>query len=439
MLLVALWMLLLSADTTKGQTECSLQGKAINCKGKHLTDVPEFDILSNRTDVFLNYNAIEYIPPNAFVNISDTTELQVHLDHNVINEIDTNAFEDLENVTVRLFLQENNFTDGLPEAVASLRRLTHLSFNYIPILSPDVLGNISSSLEHLSIGLESLSHFDWNQLQQLVHLNTLKVSGLLFGNIPKGAFSGLESSLEFLEISSSNFNSSLEAICSLVYLQALTLTSSHVEDILRLIPPCAPSLNSTWMLKLQSVPFALFPDWFHTFPKLTSLEVSYNDKLQFISDEAVPVGNQVTELILRKNKLRQIPFVVQNMANLEMLDLSSNKILLVQTNDLGNLTKLKRLILSSNPIVDISAHAFDLLPSLRHLGLAHTNLTDLPRALLALQNIMTVDMRSDSMICGCSMAWIKSTNLMSSLIGYCLDKTSSTKQKIVDFVKTCSP
>ncbi|XP_064603233.1 leucine-rich repeat and immunoglobulin-like domain-containing nogo receptor-interacting protein 1-B [Liolophura sinensis] len=426
-------LLFLSTETINGQ--CQMEGKVINCKGRHLKDVPSFDILSDRTSVYLNYNDIEYIPPNAFVNISDTPELHVYLDHNVINEIDTNAFAGLENVTVRLFLRENNFTHGLPEAMSSLKRLTHLSFNGIAILSPVVLTNVSSSLEHLSIGLDSLSSWP-KQLQHLSHLNSLQVSDMHYGSIPKDAFSGFISSLEFLEITSSNLNSSLDAICPLVNLQTLTLTFGHVKDIDSLFPICPQRLNSTWMLKLQHVTFTLFPDVFHIFPKLTFLEVSHNDKLRFISDEVVSADNKVTELILRKNNLRQIPFVVQNMASLEMLDLSSNQILVVETNDLGNLTRLKRLILSSNPIVDISVHAFSLLPSLQYLGLSHTNLTHLPRAILSQPNITTVDVRSNPIVCGCAMNWILNTNLMSSLIGKCLDKTASKESKVVEYVKT---
>lgn len=100
--------------------------------------------------------------------------------------------------------------------------------------------------------------------------------------------------------------------------------------------------------------------------------------------------NHVTSLALSKNELEKIPKELRNLLELEILDLSSNKIMWI--NNLGNLAKLKILDLSFNPINQIQN--LTMLSKLEILSLTSTNISKIEN-LETLYNLRFLDIKQN--------------------------------------------
>ena len=98
--------------------------------------------------------------------------------------------------------------------------------------------------------------------------------------------------------------------------------------------------------------------------------------------------NHITSLALSKNELEKIPKELRNLLELEILDLSYNKI--VRINNLDNLVKLKILDLSFNPIKQIQN--LSMLSKLEILSLSGTNISRIEN-LENLSNLRFLDLK----------------------------------------------
>ena len=112
--------------------------------------------------------------------------------------------------------------------------------------------------------------------------------------------------------------------------------------------------------------------------------------IDFLSEQ------EVIQLLLQSNKLREFPRNVFNLQELRMLDLSRNQIIEVP-DSLSQLKDLRSLNLSYNAIREIKPDALSGLYKLELLILAHNRLRKLPEGISQLKSIIGVDISHNKM------------------------------------------
>ncbi|VDK74302.1 unnamed protein product, partial [Onchocerca ochengi] len=118
------------------------------------------------------------------------------------------------------------------------------------------------------------------------------------------------------------------------------------------------------------------------------------------------IPTDTTELFLDSNDIILIPPELNKLKHLVKLDLSHNRIVVIENETFANLTKLSTLILSYNKLQCLEEEAFTHLTSLRILSLHGNDISVLPESAFAnLHNITHIALGSNSLYCDCRMAW----------------------------------
>ncbi|KAI6225311.1 hypothetical protein M3Y99_01352500 [Aphelenchoides fujianensis] len=130
-------------------------------------------------------------------------------------------------------------------------------------------------------------------------------------------------------------------------------------------------------------------------PKILSIQRS--DLSYFHSEPFADLGDRLKNLFLRNNILRKIDKqTFAKLSNLELLDLSGNKLEIVKRETLSHLKSLEILLVSNNRINAIEDGAFDGLSNLRTLNLAHNELRNITRdTLRGLSNLETLELEGN--------------------------------------------
>lgn len=119
------------------------------------------------------------------------------------------------------------------------------------------------------------------------------------------------------------------------------------------------------------------------------------------------IDTRTTELFLDINELTEIPAHVNQLSELVKLDLSNNRLTILQDFIFYNLTKLETLLISFNRLKCIQSQAFTGLTRLRILSLHSNDLSTLPDGTFNdLININHVAMGSNPFYCDCKLAWL---------------------------------
>lgn len=327
------------------------------------------------------------------------------------------AFNGVEDKITFLKLQHNNL-QTLPTAVANLSNLILLDIYDNPIKTFDetVLVSLGSHLQMLHVGSPIMDQWP-QEFQHLKVLQALRLHDLSLDHLPRRAFRGFESTLNTLEINSTQLTSIPRAICNLTHLNNLIYVNNINSSTKMFLPTCPNPVSSLFSLKLDSNDLETFPDIFSLFPNLVSLSVSYNRQMAAV-DQTIPSGTKLGGLTLTGNNLTEIPPGITNCSYLKTLDLSDNGITKINTTDLEGLNLLF-LDISENPLGFIANDAFLGMSSLNHITLDNTLLDNLPEALQFLENIQVVDYNNDEVVCTCeSLGWLKNLTTIDTIFFY---------------------
>ncbi|GKU89942.1 hypothetical protein SLEP1_g4010 [Rubroshorea leprosula] len=228
-------------------------------------------------------------------------------------------------------------------------RFLILDFVDMSLVVPSSLLNLTSSLEHLSLGSCNLQGNFPNQVFQLPSLQLLELSenSHLRGNLPE---SNQSSTLEYLNLASTNFSGELlHSIGNLKLLKELNLYHCQFYGS---IPKSLTNLTKIAYLDFDSnLLQGQIPDVFEKMPKLTCVNL-YNNSFD-----------------------GEIPTSIFNLTHLTHLILSSNKLIGPLPHNISGLSFLYEFQMDNNFITGRVPSSLFSLPSLSYLDLRNNRLT----------------------------------------------------------------
>nr|XP_060621892.1 osteomodulin isoform X2 [Anolis sagrei ordinatus] len=286
---------------------------AMYCDHRKLQKIPS--IPSHIQQVYLQYNDIEAVHLESFVNATALKEID--LSHNKIKShmIDTGVFGKLSNL-------------------AQL----HLQYN----LLEEVPYPLPRSLERLILGFNQISSLHRKAIEDLVNLTMIDLCS-----------NYLEDS-QFKGIQFSNTKN----------LMQLNLCSNRLQSM----PPELPS--SLMYLSLENNSISVIPNnYFQRLPKLLALRMSYNN-LQEVPHNAFNIPGLV-ELNLGHNKLKQVFYIPRSLQHLYIEDNEievMNITLMCPSLDPLNFSHLTYIRVDQNKLTaPLSTYAFFCFPHIRSI------------------------------------------------------------------------
>ncbi|XP_045483315.1 protein artichoke [Harmonia axyridis] len=322
---------------------------------------------------------------------------QLILDDNVVSMVESGTFSGLKNLKV-LRLSKNKLKKFNSDALEGIENVEEIDFsqNFIEDF-PTIAISSLQQLRFLNLSSNLIQEIHQNNLAPFVNLNVLDLSRNSIANLGPGTFLGLRK-LKKIDISVNSLRTvEDDAFEGLDELEELNLKDNNIL----LIPASALG----------------------RLPKLTSLQLDYNRIAALSGDILKSIANQVTNLVISKNIIRELPQAsFQYFQQLEKLDLSRNLIANLNSNaflglentlyhlDLSrnrisafsgsplSLTKLKTLDLSENNLSQLTKSTFNLLTSLSSLNLSNNQLKMIPADLLQkATSLETIDLSSTSL------------------------------------------
>ncbi|KAK2156840.1 hypothetical protein LSH36_204g09004 [Paralvinella palmiformis] len=472
------------------QCRCELTPEnkmAINCKGKGLTEVPTFTYTSTAfEEVTLADNQISSLPASKFQQLHSLNQLD--LTGNVISSVDGSAFQGLEDTLEELLLEVNAITNfptnaltdlqmlknlsvmgfdlsgsGLPsDALANLKHLIRLvlSNNRLQLIADDALSGQVNSLQDLVLDSNSFASIPTSAISSLLALETLSMAGNTglssirenvfqgthlksldlsqngLSSVHPGAFSGLESTLEVLDMRSCQLQDNmLSPLQQLSSLKKLDLSSNSVANI--------PSDMFSQMTLLEML--QLHQNQIQTITgmmlsglgQLRILDLSGNGLMK-VEEDVFTSTSMLKQLTigLNPNLSPSLPNKIfyPVAASLEVLYLEQTGFTESQWYLIQNLTKLKTLKLNENHIRTIPDMGFQMLHGLQNIYLEHNLLNQItqqqifgPNAKLNLinfnsNNLTTLDqctffefqqldyyklgLNDNPLTCDCKLKWL---------------------------------
>ncbi|XP_069763689.1 leucine-rich repeat-containing protein 4B-like [Narcine bancroftii] len=244
----------------------------------------------------------------------------------------------------------------------------------------DVPGDISPNTRYLNLQENAIQVIRADTFKQLRHLEILQLSKNLIRRVEVGAFNGL-TSLNTLEL----FDNRLA-----------TVPSGAFEYLSK--------LRELW---LRNNPIESIPSYaFNRVPSLRRLDLGELKKLEYISDAAFEGLVNLRYLNLGMCNLAEIPNLTP-LLRLEELELSGNRLEVIQPGSFQGLTGLRKLWLMHAQVQLIERNAFDDLQSLEELNLSHNNLTSLPHDLFTpLHRLERVHLNHNPWHCDCDVLWL---------------------------------
>ena len=254
---------------------------------------------------------------------------------------------------------------------------------------------------HILYLREGVSNFPWEQ-------EIILPVGTLFYPLQEGLISNKKYAREYVAVmpsylNSGIFNYSINPSTSTVYKPVTPLQSNLSMISKRLQPMVNPKLpldmkqtmatakvgyhtlhphvyapTHVVATKMDSIPASTFKE------ELTDLNLSNNKIKQIPSD--IKHSYNLSDLKLNKNKLTSLPPEIGELTNLEYLELSDNKLTSLPP-EVANLTNLKFLGLSDNELTSFPPE-IPKLTNLQELELRNTNLLSLPPEIGNLVNLI---------------------------------------------------
>ncbi|XP_065348707.1 insulin-like growth factor-binding protein complex acid labile subunit [Cloeon dipterum] len=293
------------------------------------------------------------------------------------------------NKLIELSIRHSDITELINGSLVMLNHLSTLdiSHNGIQVVHPGTLDNLLL-LRHLDLG--------WNKLKEvksifvgLNNLETLNLSNNKLEALSFKTFSGLQR-LQWLDLSENKITSvEPGTFLPMPGLERLVLSLNPLKSLQRFeFLGSRLRYMDVSNLKLKRVPQSLGPSVrelraianelsvvrrgdFESYPNLNLLDLSVN-RLEIIEDDALGRLESLLKLWLSDNKLSKIPKSLPRSLNILVLD--RNQISALSKDDLAGLPKLKQLSLRGNKISKVEGSVFGALPGLRQLDLAQNSL-----------------------------------------------------------------
>lgn len=289
------------------------------------------------------------------------------------------------NKLVELSIRHSDITELINGSLVMLNHLGTLdiSHNGIQVVHPGTLDNLVL-LRHLDLG--------WNQLRDvkgifigLKNLETLDLSNNKLESLSLKTFGGLQR-LHWLDLSENKItNVEPGTFLPMPGLERLVLGQNPLKSLQRFeFLGSRLRYMDVSNLKLRRVPESLGPSVrelraaanelsvvrrgdFESYPNLNLLDLSSN-RLEIIEDDALGRLESLLKLWLSDNRLTKIPKSLPRSLNILVLD--RNQITSFAKEDFVGMPKLKQLSLRGNKIVLVESVALNALPGLRQLDLA---------------------------------------------------------------------
>ncbi|XP_063844773.1 protein artichoke-like [Scylla paramamosain] len=376
-----------------------------------LAELPDnlFDSSMSLRSLSLAGNKLTHLKAAAFIGLSDLTQLdlsdnslglsscravlvtprlqQLTLSGNPTRELcpDLAKLEDLQELRAANILM----TEVRPNALAELRHLQLLDISTNLVTEVPVGSFLGSSLRTLSLAD--------NQLEQL----------------PDALFFDLPEALESLNISGNPLQRLVGPMvlqdASLSALQQLEATRTNLSVLTSLELSHLPGLRS---LSLRKGFIAkVSPGAFKSLTQLAHLDLSHN-QLKVLPPERLRGLGMLVRLNLTHNRLEKLDQLPADVANLKVLDASSNMLTELREAALRHAEALEEVNLRDNWLTVIHPRAFTSLPRLATLDLSHNMLEVLrPEVLQPVErSLRSLSLHDNSLRCTCEAvdlwAWL---------------------------------
>ena len=382
------------------QCTCLNNYRTVDCARRSLDEVPD---LSNLTvNLYLENNQISALSPDTLHTLDSL--MMLNMEGNLITKLSAEYFCSVPNLQVlnlgrnqlRSFSIPDNVTSdcrlpALKTLILSNNRLTELPANlaqFTPSLktlnvsfnmlsSVAFNGSFSALLSLRELDLRSnnifqilLDDFGW---LQGIPLNTLSLSECSLLTIEPGAFRHM-TELSMLSLSRNLIgHTTLEAIFSAIgnssQLAHLELSDMFLPNLTLSMFGMLTRLNT---LDVHDSSVRLIePALFDNLPLLERLNIGHNELRQLLNISAL---KKLRWLHAQWNHLGDLD--LGGLEQLELVDLSGNKLETLPRDWLGAKEKLQLLNVSYNEISSVDRETF-LGLSLQHLDLSHNQLTSL--------------------------------------------------------------
>ena len=298
-------------------------------------------------------------------------------------------------------------------------------------------------VSHLDLSRNHINYIDECTFQ---HLSLLRVLNLRYNpirNIHPNALIPLVQ-LTHLQISLTEYQQDF----SIQFLQNtyrdITLsygdTSSHIYSLLHFYGNVSISFKKITALDLSYIPIlnsALTKNMplFKPFPKLKKLIIN-GAKITFPPQSKLFEGLEFLQyLSMQKCWLEEFPYLsLKNLRNLEHLDLSHNKIEVLDKRANDNFHSLKMLILSHNFIYKISPKVLRSFwnNGLRKIDISFNQIKNINHTIIdkyMLETMDYIDLRGNVVSCDCSL---------SDTFGWMIQDNESTISSLPGFIPDCS-
>lgn len=386
------------------------------------------DIHSNLEELYLSFNRLTSINTHTFVDLNSLQNLR--LDDNVIDRIDRRAFMNLDNLRM-LKIRGNKLSYISSEAFQNLPELEELDLAYnqmnrFDFACLDQVGTLATFKLNISFNnlqnLEMNNSFTGRELVQHSHVKVLDMSHNNISYIGRGYLRPVESSLTHLHLAYNDLlNVTRDIYGNLPQLQWLDLNHNELYEIdfdsfrnsrklqvlylsnnnLNDVPSeLFRGLNNLRVVDLSGNRLRSLPDSLFMEQGLERFTASRNQLSRMpIATFSTNTASTLTELDLSHNTISSLQSseTFSRFRSLTMLDLSYNRLVLIEDATFSSLPRLTSLELSHNTDLKLEPRGRSfkgLEDTLMYLGLSNTSLSTVPE--LPLPELITLQLSSNT-------------------------------------------
>lgn len=347
-----------------------------------------FEHLPNLQRVDMSFNNLVTFSLKSFKHVSNASApMSINISNNAINHFDGDlstylyiysldvsnnkvtdpqTFKNIGYSLRSLYLNGNMIKTLNNHAMGDLPvlEILNLSFNNISILRRRSFQGLMNLL-HLDLSHNDIENLQIEQFSNLIRLRYLRLNENRIKALPRDVF--MNTRIEFLDLSNNFLNVwPVNSFSDVGFtLRAIIISNNSLEY-----------LDSTMFMNIQYLTelnlsrnkIKILPDnTFSSLINLTSLDLSYNPLVTANFKELLINMQHLKDLNLRSISLQHFPTIFLN--NLMNIDLSKNHL---KDADLlfHNFKNLRKLIVSENKISNLTIFLKNLPPTLRHLEIS---------------------------------------------------------------------